>query len=295
MEGLRFIETIRRVALLGLRCRDAATGAPVGEGLVLRAVPAEGGAWTEARLTSSGMLAFHCLPGLHDAAFGDAPTASPPATRRFALLLTDRLGRYQGVGLLLDLPRPRPLELRLLPLPAAPLPTSLLALRGTLRDVTRPDAAGRAAPAAFAIVEALRAPDAEPALGIADARGEFVVVLPHPDPLDPPGAAPASPATRPTLGETLWPVLLRFRHEPSRQRWLRPLSRAAELLDAPASDAVPLLAALEAQGEASLASPLPPGAASPPLGLQVLVPFAASAVARGGAADGAIHLVPASP
>ncbi len=293
MTALRTIETIRRFALLGVRCLDAATGAPVSSNLSLRAVPQGGGAWTEARPSASGVLAFHWLPGLHDAAFGDAPLTSPPATLPFALVLTDRLGRYQDVGLLLDLPRARLLVLRLLPLPALPAPPGLLALRGTVRDATRSDAEGQALPAAFALVEALAG--AEPALGLADARGEFVVALPHPDPLDPPAAGEGSPPARPTLNEQLWPVRLRFRHQPSRQRWLRPLARAAEVLDAAAPGAVPLLSGLEAQAEAALAPPLPPGAASPADGLEILVPFAGTAVARGGAADGSIPLIPAPP
>jgi hypothetical protein len=293
---LRVIETIRRVALLGVRCLDGATGAPVTAGLSFRAVPTEGGPWTEARATASGLLAFHRLPGLHDAAFGDVPEASPPERRPFALILTDRLHRYQDVGLLLDLPRVRPLVLRLLPLPAAPPPPGLLTLYGALHDATRLDAAGRPMPAAFALVEAERTPDApaaEIARGLADARGEFLVALPHPDPLSPPGGmVPSSPQLRSTLDEQRWPVRLRFRYQPTRQRWLRPLPRGVEILETPTSDSMPEIAALQAQSNASLAPPLPPGAGSPPTEMEVRVPFAGSALVRGLAADSAVLLLP---
>jgi hypothetical protein len=293
--SLHVIETVRRVALLGVRCLDAATGTLVTAGLRVAAVPVRGGSWTAARPAAAGIFAFHRLPGLHAAAFGEDVLDSPP-TQSFALLVTDQSRRYQGVGLLVDAPRRQPLTLRLLRLPAAPPAPGVLTLRGTLQDATRLDSNGMLLPAAFALIEALRGDEAEPVLGLSDERGEFVVVLPHPDPLGPHlDYGTGSPASRPTLAERNFPLLLRFRYQPSRQRWLQPTLRGAALRDTAAPDAVPEIEALQSQTTAELAPPWPPGAASPPDGLEIQVSFAATAVVGGSAAEGSVRLLPAPP
>jgi len=232
--NFRGLETLVRRVPLGLRCVDVATGSAVTGGLAVTATPLSGTARTvPARPAESGYYSFQNVPGLRDFEFGDPEAGEgSPAAREFAVRVEDTLGRFLPWAVVLSLPRERPLAFQLLSAPSRRGVPGLMAVRGSLKERAGGLPGGQLAPAAFARVEARYdvAGEDSPAayVGLADARGEFALFLPAPNPLQPPAAEPApqpdAPARR-TLAEMRWPLTLRFFYEPARQRFVRALGR----------------------------------------------------------------------
>lgn len=308
--NFRELETVVRRVPLGLRCVDVATGAVVTGGLSVTAAPLAGSSkTTAARAAQSGYYSFQNLPGLRDYEFaaGDESAASPPAGSEFAIRVEDSLGRYLPWGVVLTLPRETPLTFQLLSAPGRGAVPGLMAVTGSLRDGNVLLAGGGHGPAAFARVEAHYEADAasppDAFVGLADARGEFALFLPGPNPLRPPaGVAVTSPnsAGRQTVSELRWPLTLSFFYEPARQRFLRARGRGgAEVVEgqtaetialARAGGAVPELSSLLTQGPAEVfASAGGPAAVS----LGVEVGFMKDFVARTAGAGSDVLLSPA--
>lgn len=310
------LETLTRTVPLGLRCVDIGTRSQVSTGLSVTALPTERVARASgAYLTRSGVYAFRDLPGLREQEFADVDlTVSPPASpagREFAVFIEDTRGRYLPYAMLLTLPRNGLLTTFLFPAPSRQGATGLLTVRGSLRDTTRTLPNGSNAPAGFARVEAEYEETSPPTVyvGLADWRGEFALMLPEPNPLEPPAGVPTtSPNTsgRQTISQLRWPLTLRFFHEPQAQQFITTDERgrvelltgqAAGLTDS-APDAAearyfPVLPSLLNQSAAGVFAAA--GAPAPLAALEAEIEFGKDLVARtSGATDSGVWLVPPS-
>lgn len=227
------LETVIRTPPLGLRCVDITTRAPVTAGLRVTATLRNGGGKTvQAAPTLSGVHAFQGLPGLHDFEYGaqsfaltSPPLSSPPFGKEFAIRVEDIAGHFLSWGLVLTLPRRGILTTLLFSAPSRIAVPGFVAIRGGLKDRGRPPRAdGTLEPAGFAHIKAqYNVPNATEYFALADARGQFVLFLPSPNPLLPPsGTSPSSPneAGRRTLAELRWPLTLTFFYEPTQQRFI---------------------------------------------------------------------------
>lgn len=227
------LETVIRTPPLGLRCVDIATRAPVTAGLRISATLKNGGAKTVlATPTLSGVHAFQGLPGLHDFEYDaqsfpltSPPLASPPFGKEFAIKVEDIAGHFLPWGLVLTLPRREIVTALLFSAPGRCAVPGFIAIRGGLKDKSRPPRAdGTLEPAGFAHIKAqYKAPNATEYFALADARGQFVLFLPSPNPLLPPsGVSPSSPnaAGRRTLAELRWPLTVTFFYEPAEQKFI---------------------------------------------------------------------------
>jgi hypothetical protein len=227
------LETFIRTPPLGLRCVDVATRSPITAGLKVTATLRNGGGKpVRATPTLSGLHAFQGLPGLHDFEYGtqrlpltSPPLASPPFGKEFAIKVEDLAGHFLPCGLVLTLPRREIVTAPLFSAPSRSAVPGFIAIRGGLKDKSRPPRAdGTLEPAGFAHIKAqYNSPNATEDFALADARGEFVILLPPPNPLLPPaGVAPSSPNTagRRTLAELRWPLTLTFFYKPAAQRFI---------------------------------------------------------------------------
>jgi hypothetical protein len=190
--------------LLGMRFRDAVTGAQVRDGLGATARPLAGGRPSVAFRTRSDIYAFARLDGLGPVERGEVPLdfdGSPgPAQQRFVVTVDDRLGRYLPLTLLVDLPLRYPgLYLEDDPAPPGGVPMDgvrlyrapafqpepwIAAVRGELFDIDRQ------VPAAHARLR-VRLDDGPARDGFADDAGRFLVMAPLPPALADLGASPA--------------------------------------------------------------------------------------------------------
>jgi hypothetical protein len=227
------LETVIRTPPLGLRCVDIATRATVTTGLRISATLRNGAARTiMATATLSGVHAFQGLPGLHDFEYGaqsfsltSPPLSSPPFGKEFAIKVEDVAGHFLPCGLILTLPRRDVVTALLFSAPGRSAVPGFIAIRGGLKDKGRPRRAdGTLEPAGFAHIKAqYNSPGATEYFALADARGQFVIFLPPPNPLLPPtGVAPSSPNTagRRTVAELRWPLTLTFFFRPADQRFI---------------------------------------------------------------------------
>lgn len=230
----RPLETVIRTPPLGLRCVDFVTRSPVTLGLRVTATPVLRAAKTVAASpTQSGLHVLQGLPGLHEFEYGvegtvhtSPPLTSPPAGQEFAIRVEDAEGRYLPFGFVLTLPRRDIVTTYLFPAPAQASVSGLIAIRGGLKDQSHPPASdGTLYPAGFARIEAQYVSANPPTkyVALADARGQFALFLPSPNPLQtPPGETVSSPNTvgRKTLAELRWPIALTFFYEPLRQKFI---------------------------------------------------------------------------
>lgn len=227
------LETVIRTPPLGLRCVDITTRASVTAGLRVTATLMSGsGKTVPATATRSGVHAFQGLPGLHDFEYGaesfaltSPPLASPPFGKEFAIQVDDDAAHFLPWGLVLTLPRREILTTLLFSAPSRAAVPGFVAIRGGLKDRSQPPRAdGTLEPAGFAHIKAhYNVPNPTEYFALADARGQFVLFLPSPNPLLPPsGILPSSPneAGRRTLSELRWPLTLTFFYEPSAQRFI---------------------------------------------------------------------------
>jgi hypothetical protein len=220
------VETVTRVAPLGVRFRDAATGLIVSDGLRVRerhhgvdAVPNRSGVWVAAGL--SGLRS-------QEQGTGDDDFWASVLRRRYEFEVEDLLGRFAGFRFEAELPH-RGVFVLDCDGPASP-PESPPGMTGPGDALPLYSAATRIAPAGMAIVRAdlwdedADAPAAHavleagpagmpPALGLADDQGRVAVVLPYPEP---PGSGGSPPGT-PSLSLQTWPIELGVRYEPRPQ------------------------------------------------------------------------------
>ena len=235
MAVLKRQEIFVRVTPLIVRCSDTATGQMVNSGLRLTAIPTQNlGVSVGAFTTASGLYGFEGLSGLRD--YGDfdegslppganaappvivSPAFVTPATKRsFLILVEDAAQRYLSWAVALTLPRRDVFPALLFAAPSQAAPPGFSAIRGAITNAARQ-------PASFARIEARYDPTAltPDGVALADARGEFALFLPQPNPLSPPGGAPiTSPNTtgRLTIAQQLWPLTLSFAYAPTTQNF----------------------------------------------------------------------------
>jgi hypothetical protein len=220
--SVAYVERLAHVTAVGLRLRDAATGHVVADDLSVDVVPPPPGRATSAIRTPSGLFAAPRVRGLRawelrDVGADGLPVdvAVDPVAARVAV--RDRSGRFHDFGLEVQLPAdgllanpcgspppspPPPGErhLPLFSLPGRTAPAGLAAVRARLlREADR-------APAAYAALEVVPRPGAAPVRGIADTRGEVVVLFPYPSPQGLAGSPPAG--TKKPLAQASWTVSL---------------------------------------------------------------------------------------
>jgi hypothetical protein len=226
------LETVTRVAPLGVRFRDVVTDTLIGDGLSVNVYPASSPARRAAALANrSGVYVVHHAPGLRafeqgagDSAFwADATTPVPfvveveDLERRFLpfsfVAELPFKGLYNWTSPLDPAPASPPDPPRNVPLYSAPtrrVPAGMAVVRAELRDPILD------APAAWAVVEA-RLEGQMLARGFSDERGRLALIFPHPAPLKfPPVSPPDSPpaAQGPPLMQQEWHVTLSAAYAP---------------------------------------------------------------------------------
>jgi len=192
------IESVTRIAPLGIELIDAASGRRVGDGLIVRVAPVgKPQRVVVADANPSGIFVAHDLPGLGNWSHGGAEPLPRP---KFAVHIDDRLGRFLPCRLRLALPAAglaHPACRADIPLFSAP--TRIVAGLATIRAElhTHPDGQ----PAAWAVVE-VRHADAPLCLGMADERGRVLLAF----------AWPKLTLTDQPLDASAWPLTLHVRH-----------------------------------------------------------------------------------
>ncbi|MBZ4417852.1 hypothetical protein [Myxococcus sp. RHSTA-1-4] len=226
------MERLSRVAPLGLRFVDEATGTFIGDGLQVSAFP-EGlpAARRQSVLNRSGIHVLMDLPGLRDLEFGDehagddAWWATHAGQRPYTVEVRDTLGRFLPCAFRAELPHrklfapdcvsspPSPLSplspnddgpsVPLFSAPSRQAAVPLAVLRAELWDVDED------APAAWALVEATD-PGGVTVRGVADEKGRLALFFQYPRPLDfsPDFSFPAGP---PLLEQT-WALQIRVHY-----------------------------------------------------------------------------------
>jgi hypothetical protein len=247
---VKVLERLTRVAPLGVRLWDPATGRAVTDGIVMR----ETASGATAFANGAGVLVATGLRGLREAEFGvgdGAYWAALPATADFTFEVTDERGRFVDFRFTVTLPHRglfvpsclpvSPLDgladsIPLFSAPGRSVPGGLAVVRAELWDVAAD------APAARAVLE-VTPPQAPPVVGIADDEGRAVVLLPYPEPPWQGGASP--PPGSLSLAEQSWTVgvAVRFDSPP---------------LGGPARPAPDLCAVLGQQPATALADLSPP-------------------------------------
>jgi hypothetical protein len=221
------LETVSRVAPLGVSFRDEATGDVVADGLQVSAWPeGQPSLRRESKVNRSGVHVFMDLPGLRalEGGAGDAAYWSTLTGRKpFTIEVVDTLGRFQPCSFRAELPHRGPLGFDAGSSPPAPTPSvplfsaparqaasTLASLRAELWDTQAQ------APAAWALVEATPT-NGSRVRGIADAQGRVALFFAYPPPVElavaPKPKSPPLPTTRPLL-EQEWTVRLRVRYAP---------------------------------------------------------------------------------
>ncbi|MCP3137369.1 hypothetical protein [Pyxidicoccus xibeiensis] len=207
--AIHVMERLSRVAPLGVRFRDEATGTLVGDGLEVSAFPLGlPAARRHSIVNRSGIHVLMDLPGLRDLEYADGDAgddawwAALPARRPYTVEVRDTLGRFLPCAFRADLPHrglftpdcvsspPSPLspnEGPAVPLYSAPSRQSavpMAVLRAELWDQPM------RIPAAWALVEATPVAGGVTARGMADAQGRLALFFQYPEPVD---FAPGSP------------------------------------------------------------------------------------------------------
>jgi hypothetical protein len=202
------LETLTRVAPLGVRLWDAALGRPVADSsLQVTLVPAgQPFRRIPAFRNTSGVFVAQNLPGLRAWEFGEA-AGSPADVRGFRIEIVDLAGRFHAVSLDAGLPfiglfetmcgsPPSPPEglhdvVPLYSLPTRAVPPGFAAVRAQL---TLGDGTGAH----------LASLDVGVARGFADARGEVLTLVPYPEPSGSTGSPPFEPGGK--LTDQTWQV-----------------------------------------------------------------------------------------
>ncbi|MFE2879334.1 hypothetical protein ACFXG6_25365 [Streptomyces roseus] len=214
-------EAVTRVAPLGIRFRDAATGTSVCDGLRVACRATPGATPRTAGLSPSGTYVLRGLPLLGATERGDGSEqfwSDPPVSRSYPIEVTDGVGRYLPVrfdaaaparGLFTPayrLPgttggRPPGPGVPLFSSPGRPVPSGTAVLRAQLARVPAPSE-----PASWAVLEVV-VPHGPSAFGVADANGAVAVLFPYPELLVPDPAVPT--AVTPPLSRQTWMLGLR--------------------------------------------------------------------------------------
>jgi len=217
-----YVERLAHLSAVGLRLRDEATGRTVSEDVSVDVIPPSPGRTTSAVRTPSGMWVAPRVHGLRTWELRDVGpdglpvdvTMDPIAAR---VEVRDRSGRFHDFGVDVDLPSegllanpcgsppasppdPEDRYLPLFSLPSRSVPPGFAAVRARLLHE------GDRAPAAYSALEVVPRPGAPAVRGIADERGEVLVLFTYPPPLGLVGSPPAG--TKRPLAQAAWTLSL---------------------------------------------------------------------------------------
>jgi hypothetical protein len=223
---VQYLEREAHLVAFGVRLRDVVTGWTVDD-VSVRLVPVGAGPAVAAVRTPSGVFAAHGLSSLRRWERRDVgPDGLPEPVEvdpvPFRVEVRDGAGRYHDFAVHVELPVPGLLTVPCGSPPASPperaspsLP--LFSLPGRLPPAATAVVRARLAhadgtPAAWAALDVVPSEGAAPARGIADQRGEVVVMFPYPSPPTFAGSPPSG-AKQP-LARTTWRVTLQA-HLPS--------------------------------------------------------------------------------
>jgi hypothetical protein len=223
---VRIVERIAHVVPVGVRLIDVATGRPVADGVTVRLVPPRRGAPAIAAFrTPSGVFAAHGIARpraweLRDVGDDGELVDVVPEPVVFRVEVRDGSGRFHSFAVD-DMrvpfeaggplsppdsppgspPDGDPRELPLYSAPSRPVPPGMAAVRARLVH------ASDRRPAGWAALEVDPRSGGVPFRGVADARGEVLVLFPYP----PPGGLVLSPpsGTKRSLTDTVWTIGLR--------------------------------------------------------------------------------------
>jgi len=229
---VRVLEERTVRTLLGIQFWDPALDEPVRDGLRVRARRADGdGPERTAVRTSSGLWAFHRLPGLSALERGEEPeAASPPPSpsARFLVSVEDARRRFLPLAFTVDLPLPyrgpwnpgleaspqsaAPARCYLFSSANRPAGPGLATVRAQIADGDRLGPDGEPAPAAWALLE-LELEGGGRWYGLADSRGSAGVLLPWPTVTGTIATSPPN-GTFPPLARQRWRVTARVRWSP---------------------------------------------------------------------------------
>ena len=197
------IETLEHRTPLGLRLLDDATGTTVADDLDVRVLPLDGSRALGVFRTPSGIFAAGGARALREWETREIVEQPPDAPRKPAAVpvrieVRDRSGRFHSFAITrLELPH----ELHSVPLfstAARSAPLGMAAVRASLRLAD-------GGPAAYHGLEVTPPGATDPVRGIADRRGEIVVLLPYPQPTT---GSPPSGRKQPLTSAT-WTLDLR--------------------------------------------------------------------------------------
>lgn len=255
LTDLRTLDVITYRGALALHFSDAVTGQAVTGGLDVRAWrhdaadPRPAHHFTHAeRSQQSGIYGFPTLPGLEGYQIGETVT---PGGLEYLVQIVDRRGRFLPQTRHFALPQatPQAVESVLFSTLTRPIPTGYAAIYGELLRTSVPAGVPPEitvlAPATWARVTVVRPADipGDPPLafhGYADARGNFVVMIPYPLITD-----------DMLLDEALWNLDVNVAHDPAAIEVDQALLERLLPIADPATRA-PLQATLEAQPAALL-------------------------------------------
>lgn len=228
---LLVLDRVTMVAPLGVRFRDAMTGAPVGDGFSVWAYPStQPHARRPLIPNRKGVYVLHHAPGLRELENGrgdDEFWSNLSASREFVVEVRDQQDRFLPFQFTAALPArgiyqwndstvgSPPTGMAGIPVyssPARIAPAGIAVVRADLWDPLRD---GQGAGAASAVIE-LHDDHQLVARGIADQQGRIAILFPYPAPRSfSPASPPASPfgsppvATGPPLTEQMWTLQVR--------------------------------------------------------------------------------------
>lgn len=201
-------------APLALRVSDGATGAAVGDGLIVTIWPA--GDPTSLRTARpspfSALFGFANLPGLRSQEYAksaetDAPTWPEQATARFVVSVTDSFGRFLPEVFADTAPQPTPVSVTMYSSPARPRLPGWAVVSGEVLT-------GEGVPASWAWVEL--SDHTTTYRTVADAAGRFVQYLPYPEALP---VLAGDPPVGNGIGDVAWPLTCIVHSQPDALRW----------------------------------------------------------------------------
>lgn len=223
-DDFRLLERLTIISPLGIRFRDAVSGAVVDEGLSVSAYsPTNTSRRVEAFANRKGVYVFHDLPGLRGVEYpaGDEdPLNDLRGKWPFVLEVTDVRNRFIPFILKVDVPTkglyrwesetvlsPPSQEspVILYPAPTRPVPSPMAAVRAELWDPLL----GR--PASWTVVEAVIEGVVQ-GRGISDELGRLLVMFPYPEPKDFPSSPPHPAPLR--IFDRTWTLQLRAFYSP---------------------------------------------------------------------------------
>ena len=239
------LETVIRRAPLGMRFLDLVRGVSVTDGLVVSAWRIGTSGPRQIAFTSplSGVYGFRTLPGFRLFEVGERPASdwcasppdvgeptadeltsldtlqgllraeeSPPAGANFIVYVEDGQGRFLPQLMQMCLPKERLVEVPLFSSPARLAPAGLGVVHGEL--TIRGSQPLKSASWALVAVSL----DSHTYVGVADARGMFILFVPYASALPPLEGSP--PHGSGNIDQLAWPLTISVFYQPSSQQFV---------------------------------------------------------------------------